>query len=262
MRGYLARKLPTVGPPLLVFLLLLALWQLSTAVFSIPSYLLPSPVDVAMVTGKVADTFPHDFGVTFVEAVGGFLLGSIGAFLFGLVFAHSTLVEKSLMPYVIAMKTMPIVAVAPLLVIWLGVGILPKVILSALISFFPVLIGTVKGLKEVDPDQIDLFRSLAATKWQILKWLRLPSSLTYLFPALRVSVVLSVIGAIVAEFASANAGIGFKIMLASFHVDTPAMFLYIIASALMSLVLYGTIALAERFMLPWSFSARSKGDMI
>jgi NitT/TauT family transport system permease protein len=236
-------------------------WQVITSAFRIPSYILPSPTDLFSAIDRVSKTFPYDFWVTSVEALSGFALGSIGGFLLALCFMRYSIIEKSLMPYVIAMKTVPIVAVAPLLVIWLGAGLMPKIILSALICFFPVLISTVKGLKEVDPDQIDLFRSLAATDWQVFKWLRFPSCMVYLFPALRISIVFAVIGAIVAEFASANAGLGFKIMIASFHIDTSAMFIYIIASALLSLILYGIVAIIERIAVPWSYSNRLGGNI-
>ncbi|MFC1601291.1 ABC transporter permease [Candidatus Sumerlaeota bacterium] len=249
-------RIPSRGLPILVFALVLFAWWFLTAVFSIPSYILPSPMDIVSATSKIGDSFWRDFAVTAAEALGGFFLGGASAFLFAVAFAHYSMIEKSFMPYVIAMKTIPIVAIAPLLVIWFGAGILPKFILSALICFFPVLVGALKGMKEVDPDQIDLFESLAASRWQVFKWLRLPNSLTYLFPALRVSIVFAVIGAIVAEFASANAGLGFKIMMASYHVDTPVMFLYILATSILSLVLYGIVVAAERYFVPWSFSAR------
>ena len=260
MSSRILGKIASLGLPALVLVLFLVLWQLATVAFSIPPYILPAPSDVLSAWERVQSTFLHDLRITTIESVVGFLLGSGGAFVMALAFARYTVVQKSFMPYVIAMKTIPIVAIAPLLVIWMGAGVLPKVVLSALICFFPVLIGTVKGLKEVDPVQIDLFRSLAASDWQLFKWLRFPSCLTYLFPALRVSVVFAVIGAIVAEFASANAGLGFKIMLASFHVDTPVMFVYILASAVLSLLLYGVVAVSERLAVPWSFSERSRGD--
>ena len=261
MRRRTKRRLIDFGLPAIVFVLFLLVWHISTSAFTVPKYILPAPSDLMDAAQRVSNTFFHDLWITCVESVAGFALGSVGAFLLALSFAQYSILEKSLMPYVIAMKTIPIVAIAPLLVIWLGAGLLPKVILSALICFFPVLISTVKGLKEVDPDQIDLFRSLAASDWQLFKWLRLPSCLVYLFPALRMSIVFAVIGAIVAEFASANAGLGFKIMLASFHVDTPAMFVYIIACAVLSLLLYGVIATVERVVVPWSFSERSRGDL-
>lgn len=253
-------RLTKHGPPILVFVAFLILWQLSTSLLKIPRYILPSPSDLIAASQRISDTFATDLFITSVESISGFALGSIGAFVLALSFARCEILQRSFMPYVIAMKTVPIVAIAPLLVIWLGAGILPKIILSALICFFPVLISTVKGLREVDPDQVDLFRSLAATEWQLFKWLRLPSCLVYLFPALRVSIVFSVIGAVVAEFASANAGLGFKIMLASFHVDTSAMFVYILACAALSLVLYAIVAIIERFVVSWSFSERSRGD--
>jgi NitT/TauT family transport system permease protein len=161
-----------------------------------------------------------------------------------------------MMPYVIFLKTIPVVAIAPLLVIWFGAGMLPKVFLAASVCFFPVLIGTLNGLKELDPSLHDVFRSMGATQWQIFWWLKAPNCLVFLFPTFKIAVVFAVIGSIVAEFASANAGLGFKILMASFHVDTPAMFAYIIACSLLSMSLYGTLALLEHLFIPWSFTLR------
>jgi NitT/TauT family transport system permease protein len=248
--------------PAAVFMVLLISWQIATMIFTIPSYILPSLFDIVGAIDRVKNTFISDLWITFLESTAGFILGSVCAFILAIIFTRYTIVEKSFMPYIIFMKTIPIVAIAPLLVIWLGAGMPPKIILSALTCFFPVLISAIKGLREIDPSQIDLFRSLAASDWQIFKWLRLPTCLTYLFPSLRISVVFAVIGAIVAEFASANAGLGFKIMLASFHVDTPVMFIYIITSAVLSSILYGIIASIERIVVPWSFSERVKGAVL
>lgn len=261
MRSHLRGRLKNIGLPALVFAVFFGMWIAATSALGIPQYIFPSPADLVSAIGRVSTNFPNDLWVTSVAAVSGFTLGGLCAFLLASCFVRYSLVEKSLMPYVIALKTIPIVAIAPLLVIWFGGGLLPKIILSALICFFPVLISAVKGLKEVDPDKISLFRSLAATEWQVFKWLRLPNCMVYLFPSLRISIVFAVIGAIVAEFASANAGLGFKIMLSSFHVDTSAMFLYIIACALLSLFLYGIVAILERIAVPWSFSERSRGDL-
>jgi len=243
--------------PVFILVIIIFGWIIATKFFSIPSYILPSPFDIIESANKIGSGFWRDFFVTFFESIGGFFLGGITAIFFAIIFVHYKFLEISFLPYAIAMKTIPVVAIAPLLVIWFGAGILPKIILSALICFFPILISSLKGMKEVDPERVDLFKSFGASTFQTFIWLRLPNSLPYLFTSFRIAVVFAVIGAVVAEFASANSGLGFKIMLASFHVDTPSMFLYIISVSLLSMLLYFLVVFIEYVTVPWSFSLRN-----
>lgn len=231
---------------------LIALWQLVCSVFDVPTYLLPTPLDVFRKAISIRASLLEDTAITAIEAALGFVVGSAFGVTLGCLCGLSKIARLVIVPYAIALKTVPIIAIAPLLVIWFGTDVLPKAILAGLICFFPVLIGTVQGLTSPRTEELDLFRSMAATKWQEFRWLRWPSALPFVFAALRIAVVFAVIGAIVAEFAGADGGIGFKILLASFHVDTPAMFVHIVVSALLSMVLYALVAIAEPLTVPWT----------
>lgn len=241
--------------PLAVLLAFVAIWEVSCRLFHPPAYLIPSPLDIARKSVTLGDRIVIDVVTTGTESLLGFLLGSLLGIVLGVAFATYRSVELSLMPYAIALKTIPIVAIAPLLLIWFGYGMLAKIILAALICFFPVLVSTAQGLKEIDQRSVDLFRSLAATRWQTFAWLRWPSALGHLFASFRIAIVFSVIGAIVAEFAGAKQGIGFRILVASYNIDTVTMFVYIILSALLGMGFYAVIALLESVLIPWRVQA-------
>jgi NitT/TauT family transport system permease protein len=161
-------------------------------------------------------------------------------------------IERALSPYIVASQAVPIVAIAPLLVIWFGSGLLSKVLISALIVFFPILINTMVGVRSVEPDLRDLMRSLRATRWQMFAKLEVPSALPVLLGGLKIGATLSVIGAVVGEFAGAERGLGFLISLSNNALyDTPQMFVAILALVVMALGLYGGVAYIERRALAW-----------
>jgi len=237
--------------PLLVLVLFLILWEGFCRLLHPPAYLIPSPLAIILRATSLGDKIFVDVATTAAESLMGFVLGSILGIVLGVLFASYRAVELSLMPYAIALKTVPIVALAPLLVIWFGFGMSAKVVLAALICFFPVLVSTAQGLKDIDQRSVDLFRSLAASPVQIFIWLRWPSALGHLFASFRVAIVFSVIGAIVAEFAGAKQGLGFRILVASYNVDTVTMFVYIILSAFLGMAFYGIVAFLEGLLVPW-----------
>jgi NitT/TauT family transport system permease protein len=237
--------------PIMTIFLIFVLWEISVIIFDVPLYLIPGPISIISKFIELGGKIIKDVRVTALESLLGFILGSSLGFLLGILFEAKREIELSLMPYAIALKTVPIVALAPLLVIWLGYGILAKIVLSALICFFPVLIGTVHGLKDVNDQSKMLFKSLAATKWQTLVWLKLPNALGSIFSSLKVAIVFSVIGAIVAEFAGAKSGIGFRILISSYNIDTVTMFVYIILSAMLGMIFYAIISLLEVVYIPW-----------
>jgi NitT/TauT family transport system permease protein len=189
--------------------------------------------------------------ITALESALGFFLGSIFGILLAVAFVRSRTLEMGIYPYAIALKTVPIVAIAPLLIVWFGNGILPKVIVSAIISFFPVVVNTTKGLRNVDAEAFDLFDSMSASRRQVFFKLRVPSSLPYLFAALRISSTLAVIGAIVGEFSGSDRGLGFYIMISSLRLETVDMFVGIILSSFLGIIFFYSVALVERLVIPW-----------
>ena len=238
--------------PLLVFILIVFLWEILVVILSIPEYILPRPSHI--IFGLIRDfdkLIPH-IGITFIESFLGFLIGSFFGWLLAIVFSFSQTMEKALYPYAIALKSVPIVALAPLLIVWFGNGLFPKVLISAIISFFPVVVNVVKGIKSVDSEAIDLFNSLSASRQQIFFKLQLYNSMPYLFSALKISATLAVIGAIVGEFSGADKGLGFFILISSHRLETIDMFIGIVLSSLMGITFFYMVNILENWIAPWS----------
>jgi NitT/TauT family transport system permease protein len=189
--------------------------------------------------------------VTLAEVLLGLLAGTSVAVVLGYAIAKSRLFEQLVSPYLVATQAIPIVAIAPLLVIWLGPGIRSKVLICALIVFFPVLVNTVVGLRAVPRPLHDLMGSLRATRMQTLRYLELPAALSILLGGLRIGATLSVIGAVVGELVGSNQGLGFLINVARGQYDTALVFVAVFTLILLALILYGLVAFAERKLLVW-----------
>ncbi len=239
------------APPVIIFVAILILWEVIVVSFKVPDYLFPAPHEVFLKGVELKTSLFIDTIITLFEAVLCFILGCGIGILIAIGFAHSRTLELSIYPYAIALKTIPIIAIAPLLILWFGNGIPAKIIISALICFFPAIVNTVKGLKAVDEDALNLFRSLSATRWQMFKMLRFPNSLPYIFSALKISSSFSIIGAIVGEFAGADKGLGFFILQSSYWLRTTEMFVAIIIISIAGIVFFGLISLIERLMIKW-----------
>ncbi|MGE3857936.1 MAG: ABC transporter permease [Dehalococcoidia bacterium] len=242
--------------PAIVFALILVGWEAWVRIAAVKRYLLPPPTEIARALAEEPMRYIGAASVSLGAAMGGLLIATLGAFLLGVVMAHSRALERALYPPALLLKVMPIVAVYPLFLIWFGFGIWPRVLIAALITFFPVLVNTVIGLRSVDPQAHDFLRALNASRSQIFWRLRLPSSLPYLFAALRISVPLSLIGAVVAEFLSGSAGMGQLILVANGDFDTPALFGAVIVLAAMGVSLTVGISYLERRVLDWHDSYR------
>jgi NitT/TauT family transport system permease protein len=237
-------------PALLAFL---CLWQLLVTVGSYPTFILPAPAIVfRKFLAAVADgTLLHHAWATVREVLLGLALGLSVATCLGYIFAKSKSLERLLSPYIVASQSMPIVALAPLLVIWFGFGTLSKVIVCALTVFFPVLINTIVGLRSVDENLVDLMRSYGATRRQMFTMLEIPAALPVLLGGLKIGVTLSVIGAVVGEFVAADEGLGFLVNLSRGLFDTPMMFVALFVLVIIALCLYGCVVLLENRLLSW-----------
>ena len=234
-------------------ILLLGLWQAIVWLGQYPSYILPSPARVyeRFLSLLASEQLWMHVSVTLSEIFAGLALGLIVAFIMGYAVAKSRTLERILSPYIIASQAIPIVALAPLLVIWFGFGRFSKVLVCALVVFFPILVNTVVGLRSVERDWRDLMRSLEANRWQMFTKLELPAALPVLFGGLKVGVTLSVIGAVVGEFVGADRGLGFLVNLGQGLLDTPLMFVAIFLLIVIALGLYGLLSLIEGWMLNW-----------
>ena len=246
-----ASRLRTLVPAALLFMLVLVVWQAVVVLFDVPAYIIPSPTEIAGELAVEGPDLAADLGWTMLEAVLGFLVGSSFAIVTAVVFVHVPIVERAAFPWAIVLQTVPIIAIAPLLTIWFGFTLVPKVAIAAIICFFPVLVNTTRGLRSVSTEAFELMSVLSASKRQILWRLRVPSSLPYVFAGLRVAATLSVIGAIVAEFTGSDRGIGYVIVQASYRLDTRLMFAAIVLSCLGGILFFGFIGWLERSALRW-----------
>jgi NitT/TauT family transport system permease protein len=219
----------------------------------LPAFILPAPALVAQkFWSALADgTLLHHTQVTLIEIGVGLVIGLSTAFALGYVLGKNRTLEHIASPYIVASQSVPVVAIAPLLIIWLGSGLWSKIIVAALISFFPMLISTIVGIRSVDPDLHDLMRSLRASRSQLFWKLEAPAALPVLLGGLKLSVTLAVVGAVAGEFVGADAGLGFLINLGRGILDTPLMFVAVLALVLIAQALYFAVALLERHFLRW-----------
>lgn len=234
--------------PVATAVALVGAWEGFVRLFDMPRYLLPGPSDIAHViqirfAGLVADTL-----ITLSEAAVGFLVGSSLAFLVGTAFAHFRRIERSFSPLVVALQAVPLVAVAPLLIVWMGNGFLSKVTMAAMICFFPMVVTTATGLAKVPTEAEELLTVLNASRWQRFLALRLPFSVPYLLAGLKVNASFAIIGAIVSELAGAGRGIGYQILMASYKTDTPMLFAAIFFAAVCGIGFYKLVEGVESLL--------------
>ncbi|HET8570862.1 MAG TPA: ABC transporter permease [Candidatus Limnocylindria bacterium] len=238
-----------IGTAVLSLAAFLVIWKLVTVIGDLPDFILPAPEVVAErgVRAIASGTLGQHTGVTLLEIILGFAVGASTAIATGVALAKSVLVERVLSPYIVAAQAVPILALAPLLDIWFGGGLLARVLICALIVFFPIAIATMVGVRSTDPLLAEMLRSLGATPRQLTTRLEIPSALPVIFGGLRVGVTLAVIGAVVAEWAGASSGLGVLINIANQGLfDTPLMFVALVTLAVIGLAFYGLVVLAER----------------
>lgn len=251
-------RLGAVLPPFLFFSLLVLFWEASVRVWGISAILLPRPSAILLRLVRQPYYFFIENGlVTFYEALAGFLLAAVVGVVLAIAMARSRLFERCTFPLAVLIKATPIVVIAPLLVIWMGYGAAPKIVMAALICFFPILVNTIIGLRSVDPISLQFFQSLAATEYEIFLRLRIPHALPYLLSSFKTAVSLAVIGAVVAEWAGASRGLGRVVFLKAASLDQEAVFAGVFVLAMMGLFLTAIVAWLERRLLYWHESSLS-----
>lgn len=243
---------PAASVPLVLGALFL-LWEGLVRWQDYPAFILPGPVAVAQktVTLTLNGTLWKHAQVTLLEIVLGLLLGVSLALLLGYLLGKSPALDRLVSPYIVASQTIPVVAIAPLLVIWFGTGLLSKVLITGIIVFFPTLVSTIVGIRGVDTDLRDLMRSLRASRSQLFFKLELPAALPVIFGGLKLSVILAVVGAVVGEFVGADVGLGFLINLGRGVLDTSMIFVAVIALVAIAQLLYAGVSLLESRTLRW-----------
>ena len=226
-------------------------WELWVRLADVKTYLVPLPsAVVGRILGDVGYFVGHG-SVTVIEATMGFVLGAFVAFAAASLMAHSKSLERALYPLALLVKVTPVVAIAPLFVIWFGFGSFPKILIAALITFFPMLVNTVIGLRHVDRTALDFFNSLGASRWEIFIKLRIPSSMPYVFAAVRIAVPLSIIGAVVGEWFTGDRGLGSVIIVAHNDIDTLTLFAAIVVLAIIGVSATTLAAFVERRVIFW-----------
>jgi len=241
------------GSPFLIALLLLLLWEAAVIIFAVPNYLLPAPSRIvkSLVSGFTSGLFQPNIIVTLQEILGGFVIAVVSAVAIAAAMTRWKWVERGIMPIIVALQTVPKVALAPLLLTWFGFGIASKIATTALLAFFPLLINIVAGLQSTDKERLDMFTAMGASEWQKFHMLRLPHALPYAFAGLKIAVVFSVIGAIVAEFVGSQAGLGYLIQASSTTLDVSTTFAVLVILSAIGMILNWIIGTVGRRVVFW-----------
>jgi ABC-type nitrate/sulfonate/bicarbonate transport system permease component len=243
--------------PLAVILGLLALWELAASwnviadALSIEPFLVPAPSDVADSLWTDRELLAENAWVTIQEVLLGFAIALVAGSAFAIALHLSDLLRRALYPLLVASQTVPVIAIAPILVVWLGFGLGPKLAIIALICFFPITVNTLDGLRSVDPELPRMMRTLDASRSQTLFRVELPSSLPFLLSGARIAAVISVIGAVFGEWSGADEGLGHLILVAQGQVQTARVFAAVVVLSVLALVLFGGLALIERRLAWW-----------
>lgn len=235
--------------PILSLIVLITVWWLSVWTFQIPKYVLPAPNDIYMAVSESFQNVLKNLLITGIEAVLGLILGSVFAIIIGILMAQYSLFSKISLPYLIASNAVPVIAIAPILIIWFGNGMASKIVVAAFLCFFPLCMNTFKGLNDYTKPYENLFNIYGASKWDFLWKYKFFNARTYLFTGFKLNASFCVIGAIVAEIISSNKGLGFGILQATYSLNVPLLWGYILIACLLGLFFYGIVAIIEKQIL-------------
>lgn len=251
-------------PPLIVFVLFMLLWQYGTVLFQIPPYLLPKPTDILEASLENWENLRNAVTKTITASIVGFIFSVIGGVIAAILMASSKMLERSLYPYAILLQTIPIVAIAPIIVIWFGSGTNAIVIIAFTIGFFPMLSNTLVGLNATDRGMINLLTLYQASKWKIMWKVRIPFALPYIMAGLKISCTLAVVGAIVGEYIAGigggDGGLGYAITVASSRMETAYLFACGIAASILGIVFFLLVNLLSKWVLGSWHESEMKRD--
>ncbi len=237
--------------PVLLIAALLGVWEAAVRLWTIPFYILPAPSRIALLIATEQPLLWSHTWITLGEVLTGFVLALTVGILLALMIFYSPVLERALYPLIIGSQTIPVFAIAPLLIVWFGYGMLSKVVMTALIVFFPIVVNTVDGLRAADEDAINLLRVMKATDWQIMWKVRIPSALPFIFSGTKIGVAVSAIGAVIGEWVGSTGGLGFLMIHANAQLRIDLIFAAIIYLSVLAIGLFVLISLLEWLSLPW-----------
>jgi len=240
---------------------LVAAWELWVRLADVPKWQLPAPWEIAQELVSSRSLLWEHYLVTLEEIVVGFMAALAAGLLLASGIAYSRVLERSVYPIVIASQTVPIIAIAPLLLIWVGYGLTPKIIIVALICFYPIAVNTVDGLKAADPDMVNMLRTLGASRWQVFTKLQIPTAMPFIFSGIKIGISVSVIAAVIGEWVGASEGLGYLITYSQPLFLTARVFAAIFVLSVMGISLFLLAVIAEHLMMPWHFNEKRSNAM-
>jgi len=246
--------------PLAGIVAFLAVWQAVVTFFKVPAYLLPAPTEIFRVFVDELPKLAYHGWVTAYEMLLGYALAVVVAIPLAIAITSSSRFDRFVMPQMLFLQVVPKVAIAPLFLVWFGVGTTPKVLVAFLISFFPIVIDAAVGLRSMSAEMNDLARSMGASRMQVFAEFRLPTSLPYLFSGLKVAATLAVAGAVVGEFVGADKGLGYLLLVTNSNLETALMFATLVALTLIGLAFFYAVELLEKLLIPWHVTHRVRED--
>lgn len=247
------KRVRDVATPLLLMAGILAAWEIFVRVLQIPVFVLPAPSRiVTTIFTDRAIIFPQ-LSVTLFEIVTGYILAALVGFCLGVAILYSNAFRRGVLPLIVAAQTIPVIAIAPILVIWFGYNYIPRIIITALVAFFPLTIAIVTGLRALDREFVNFFRSLNANEFQTFLKLRLPAALPNIFAGLKVATTLAVVGATISEWVGASAGLGYLMAQDSAQLNTTRVFASLVVLGLCGMAFFGIVAFVERLCMPWVY---------
>jgi NitT/TauT family transport system permease protein len=253
-RADIARRVRAWIIPVVVVLVILVVWQTLVAVLKLQPYFIPSPLRIASTFKANLRTICDNAVPTLAQAATGFAIGNGLAIIMSIWFVHVSSARRALYPLAIILQSIPLVALAPIAIVTIGNGFATKVVMTAIISFFPTLVNLMRGLASVDTNMLQLFQSVDASRWDVLAKLRWPTALPYLFAGLRITASASMVGAVIVEWIGSDTGLGYMIINSTYQFNTPLLWASVLATSLLVLAVFGLVVVVERLLVPWSRS--------
>ena len=243
--------------PIISLSVLILIWELCTWAFSMPAYLLPAPSAISVAGWKIAGAFPLHIWTTLYTVLAGFLVSVLIAIPLGIAISINKVASEAVYPLLIFANAIPVIAIAPIIVVMFGTGIESRLVINFLVCFFPIMVATATGILDTPKDYLDLSRTTGASFLTEMLTIRMPHAAPFIFSGLKIGMTLSVIGAVVGEFITSQRGLGYLIVSATTNFDLPQAMASVIVLALMSVILYLTVQYIQRIWLPWSIKANA-----